>query len=85
RGRALEEEAKRREEARQNEHLARISALEAQHELRRGELLEEHRKTVEAEKFSLSAQYDQRQRSPDESYRAKIAETERAAQALATQ
>ncbi|MCR4295373.1 MAG: hypothetical protein NUW21_07540, partial [Elusimicrobia bacterium] len=85
RGRALEEEAKRREEARHDEYLSRTAALEAQHELRRGELLEEHRKTVEAEKFSLSAQYDQRQRGLDEAYRAKIAEAERAARALADQ
>jgi hypothetical protein len=85
RGRALEEDAKRREEARQNEYLSRVAALESQHELRRGELLEEHRKTVEAEKFSLSAQFDQRQRGLDESYRAKVAECERAARALADQ
>jgi hypothetical protein len=85
RARALESEAKGREEARQNEYLARVAALEAQHEMRRGELLEEHRKTVEAEKFSLSAQYDQRQHGLDESYRAKVAEAERAARALADQ
>ena len=85
RGRELEDEAKRREETRQNDYLSRTAALESEHELRRGRLLEEHRKTVEAEKFSLSAQQDQRQHAIDESYRAKVAETERAARALADQ
>ncbi len=85
RGRALDSEAKRREEARQNEHLSRIAALETQHALRRGELLEEHRKTVEAERFSLSAQYDQRSRALDEAHLARTAEAERTGRALAEQ
>ena len=85
RGRDLEDEAKKREENRQNEYLSRVAALEAEHELRRGRLLEEHRKTVEAEKFSLSEQYDQRQRALDEAHRAKAAELERSAAALADQ
>ncbi len=85
RRRILEEEARAREERRQADFLSRQSALAAEHETRRAELLEEHRGATAAESASLAAQYDQRQRALDEDYRAKTAESERAARALAEQ
>ena len=85
RGRAIEDESRRREEARQNDFQTRITALEAEHELRRAELLEEHRMTVQAETLSLAAQFEQRQHALDEDFRVKVAEQENVGKAMAAQ
>jgi hypothetical protein len=82
RRRLLEEEARAREERRQNDFLSRQAALVQEHEVRRVELLEEHRGAVAAESASLAAQHEQRQRALEEDHRAKVAETERAERAL---
>ncbi|MEK7382054.1 MAG: hypothetical protein AAB262_02080 [Elusimicrobiota bacterium] len=85
RRRALEEEARAREERRQDDFLKRQAALSEEHERRRVELLEEHRRATEAETAALSAAFDQRQKTLDEEHRGKLAEAERAARALAEQ
>ena len=83
--RLIEEEARAREERRQNDFLSRQALLVEEHEKRRAELLEEHRRAVAAESASLAAQHDQRTRALDEEHRAKAAEAERAARTLAAQ
>jgi hypothetical protein len=83
--RLLDEEARAREERRQNDFLARQAALVEEHEGRRAELLEEHRRSTAAESASLAAQYDQRQHALDEDHAAKAAEFERASHSLAAQ
>ena len=83
--RLIEEEAREREERRQNDYLSRQAALVEEHELRRAELLEEHRRATSAESASLAAQYEQRQHALDEEFRAKAAENDRAARAAVEQ
>lgn len=85
RRRALEEEARAREERRQDDFLKRQAALTEEHERRRVELLEEHRRAVESERAALSAAFDQRQKTLDEEHRGKVAEADRAQRALAEQ
>ncbi|OGR70044.1 MAG: hypothetical protein A2X40_01205 [Elusimicrobia bacterium GWC2_65_9] len=85
RRRALEEEARAREEQRQDDFLARQAALTTEHERRRVELLEEHRRAASAETSALSAAFDQRQKTLDEEHRGKVAECDRSARALAEQ
>ncbi|MEK7388123.1 MAG: hypothetical protein AAB036_00340 [Elusimicrobiota bacterium] len=85
RSRELEDEARRREEARQNDFQSRITALETEHELRRAELLEEHRSVIEAEKLALSAQFEQRRHTLEEEFHLKVAEQENATRSMALQ
>lgn len=85
RRRALEEEARAREERRQDDFLKRQAALTEEHERRRVELLEEHRRTSEAELAALSAAFDQRQKTLDEEHRAKAAELDRSGRGMAEQ
>lgn len=85
RRRALEEDARAREERRTADFLARQAALVEEHEKRRAELLDEQRRTVASERAAMAAELEQRQRALDEDYRAKVAEAERAGRALAEQ
>ena len=83
--RLMEEEARGREERRQNAFLSHQAALVEEHENRRAELLEEHRRATAAESASLKAQHEQHEHALDEEHRAKAAEAERAAKTLAAQ
>ncbi len=83
--RALEEDARAREERRQADFLSRQAVLSEEHEKRRVELLEEHRRALDGERAALTAEFESRQRALDEDFRAKAAESERAGRALAEQ
>jgi hypothetical protein len=83
--RALEEDARAREERRQADFMSRQALLTEESEKRRAELLEEHRRAVVSERAALAAEFDQRQHALDEDFRAKVAESERAGRALAEQ
>jgi hypothetical protein len=83
--RALEDEARLREERRQSDFLARQTALAEEHEKRRVELIDAAHREAAAERASLLAQHEQRRRALDEERRAEVEEVDREERARADQ